>query len=124
MAYHPKRIAEKLQRVTTAWETLAAGSSFAGMTLVQFKNRVKGSLDHREDLATLEAQRVAKLDDRDDSDKDSGSAMELVVSAVRGDPAFGPDSALLEAMGYVRKSERKSGLTKKKNGNGSGNGQP
>jgi hypothetical protein len=32
---------------------------------------------------------------------------------VTGDPAFGPDSSLYEAMGYVRKSERKSGLTRK-----------
>jgi hypothetical protein len=32
---------------------------------------------------------------------------------VLGDPAYGPDSALYEALGYVRKSERKSGLTRK-----------
>ena len=35
----------------------------------------------------------------------------LVVYGVMGNPAYGPDSDLYEAMGYVRKSERKSGLT-------------
>jgi hypothetical protein len=30
-------------------------------------------------------------------------------------PSEGDDSALYEAMGYVRKSARKSGLTRKKN---------
>jgi hypothetical protein len=39
--------------------------------------------------------------------------VQLVVNGVVGDPTFGPDSALYEAMGYVRKSERKSGLTRK-----------
>ncbi len=39
----------------------------------------------------------------------------LVVNGIIGDPNFGPDSDLYEAMGYVRKSARKSGLTRKKN---------
>jgi hypothetical protein len=30
-----------------------------------------------------------------------------------GDPNYGDDSNLYEAMGYIRKSERASGLTKK-----------
>ena len=38
----------------------------------------------------------------------------LVVYGVMGNPAYGPDSDLYEAMGYVRKSERKTGLTRKK----------
>ena len=33
-----------------------------------------------------------------------------VVNSVKGDPEEGEDSALYEALGYVRKSERKSGL--------------
>lgn len=31
-----------------------------------------------------------------------------------GDPAYGNDSPLYGAMGFVRKSEKKSGLTRKK----------
>ena len=38
----------------------------------------------------------------------------MVVKGVVGDPAFGEDCDLYEAMGYVRKSERKSGLSRKK----------
>jgi hypothetical protein len=37
-----------------------------------------------------------------------------VVNGVRADPEEGDDSALYEAMGYTRRSERKSGLTRKK----------
>ena len=38
---------------------------------------------------------------------------QLVVSAVKGDPAHGEDSDLYQTMGYVRKSARKTGLTRK-----------
>jgi hypothetical protein len=35
-----------------------------------------------------------------------------LVNGVLADPTEGPDSALYEAFGYTRKSERKSGLTR------------
>jgi hypothetical protein len=38
---------------------------------------------------------------------------QLVTNGVLGDPEAGPDSDLYEAMGYVRTSARKSGLTRK-----------
>jgi hypothetical protein len=38
-----------------------------------------------------------------------------VVNAVKGDPKFGDDSDLYDAMGYVRKSARQSGLSRKEN---------
>jgi len=42
-----------------------------------------------------------------------------VVNGVLADPTEGPDSSLYEAMGYTRKSERKSGLTRGKKSAGS-----
>ena len=39
-----------------------------------------------------------------------------VVNAVKSDPEEGKDSDLYEAMGYVRKSNRSSGLTRRRNG--------
>jgi hypothetical protein len=38
---------------------------------------------------------------------------QMVVNGVKGDPNYGDDSDLYDAMGYVRKSAKKSGLTKK-----------
>ena len=114
MGFNPKQVAERIAKITTAWETIAPGATFAGMTLAQYKNKVKPSLDSRDDMAALEAQSNAKLDDRNDADGVSRDTNELVVNAVRGDPTFGSDHAIIDAMGYTRKSERKSGLTKKK----------
>jgi hypothetical protein len=38
----------------------------------------------------------------------------LVVNGVIGNPAYGPDSDLYEAMGFVPTSKRKSGLTQRR----------
>jgi hypothetical protein len=53
---------------------------------------------------------TAAINARDAADADSLAKIQLVVKGVAGDPAYGEDSALYEALGYVRKS----GLTRKK----------
>ena len=45
----------------------------------------------------------------------AGDKRSKVGMGVAGDPAYGNDSPLYGAMGFVRKSEKKSGLTRKKN---------
>jgi len=120
MALRPKKTAERLQQIATAWETTAPSATFAGMTLTQFRNKIKPSLDSRDELATIRSQGTVKMDERKDADRASLEAAELVVNAVRGDPKYGPDHPILESMGYIRKSARRSGLTKKANGNGNG----
>jgi hypothetical protein len=84
------------------------------MTLAQFQAAVKPSFERRNDIAVIEGQFTSLINQRNDADKVSLEQCNLVVNAVKGDPAFGEDSALYETMGYVRKSERKTGLTRKK----------
>jgi hypothetical protein len=62
----------------------------------------------------LDDQMTHAINARDDADGVSLGKAAMVVAAVVGDPNFGPDSSLYEAMGYTRKSEPKSGLTRKK----------
>jgi hypothetical protein len=52
--------------------------------------------------------------DRDEADESTLGKMQLVVNGVLADPTEGPDSALYAAFGYTRKSERKTGLTRKR----------
>ena len=52
---------------------------------------------------------------RDNADTVTMQMCDAIVKAVIADAEFGDDSALYEALGYVRKSARKSGLTRKKN---------
>ncbi len=110
----PKEIAGKLKKVETAWETLAPTKSFGGMTLDQFKATVKPSLDARDSLQTADTQRTETKVQREQNDAKSLDALQLVVNSIKGDPTEGgEDGALYAACGYVRKSDRKSGLSRK-----------
>lgn len=51
---------------------------------------------------------------RDDKYNALDQKRSQIGMAVAGDPAYGNDSPLYGAMGFVRKSEKKSGLTRKK----------
>jgi hypothetical protein len=55
----PKYTEERITNVTFAWEQLAADETLAGMTLAQFKNKVKPSLDARTAIKNLEGQLAA-----------------------------------------------------------------
>jgi len=118
----PKSTLEKLNNIIGGWETLAPDKSFGGMTLAQLKAAVKPSFDTRDQLRALESQTQAKQIERDNADAESLRLVQLVVNGVIGDPEEGPDSDLYAAFGYTRKSERKTGLTRKKrNGGADGN---
>lgn len=110
----PREIAVKLTTVVKAWETIAPTKSFAGMTLDEFKAQVKPSLDARDSLQTADTQRTETKVQREQNDEKSLEAMQLVVNSIKGDPTEGgEDGALYAACGYVRKSDRKSGLSRK-----------
>ena len=117
MPASPTVVEQKLNEVTSAWENLAAAKNYGGMTLDEFKAQVKPSLDARKSIKDLENKISAQQNLRDDADIESLRLVALVVNGVKADPEEGEDSALYEAMGYVRKSERKSGLKR-------GNGKP
>ena len=111
----PKDNQLKLQRLLNAWETLAPTKSFGGMTLAQFQTAVQPAQTARERIDDLEDQLKQAQADRDRADADFLAKAQQVVAGVLADPTEGPDSAIYEAMGYRRKSERKSGLTRKRN---------
>ena len=116
MKTRPKHIPALATLIGTAWKDHAPAASFAGMTQTQFNTATKPSTDTRSDLVSITAQRRAKADARDQADAVSRDAIQRVVSAVRADPNFGPDSPLLAAMSYVTRSARKTGKTNKSSG--------
>jgi len=114
----PKSTLEKLNRVVSGWETIAPGKSFGGMTLAQLKAALKPSFNTRDELRALENQVQSKQVERDNADAESLRLIQRVINGVIGDPEEGPDSDLYESFGYTRKSERKTGLTRKKQSGG------
>ena len=115
MPSNPKNNQLKLERILNAWDTLAPNKSFAGMTLAQFQAAVQPAQDARERIADLDDQLSQAKADRARADADFLVKAQQIVAGVLADPTEGPDSALYKEMGYTRKSERKSGLTRKRN---------
>ena len=103
-----------MQRILNAWETLAPSKSFGGMTLQQFQAVAEPARAARELVDDLENQRTQAITAREQADEAFFDKAQLVVAGVLADPTEGADSALYEAMGYTRKSDRKSGLTRKR----------
>jgi|ERR1043166_725733 hypothetical protein len=117
----PRSTDKKLNNAINSWATLAPDKTFGGMTLAQFKTKVQPSFDTRDALRALESQIQSKRVERETADAESLRLLQLLSNGVIGDPEEGPDSDLYEALGFTRKSQRKTGLTrKKKNGSGGG----
>lgn len=110
MGKSPKKNQEQLNRVLNAWKDLASNKQFAGMSVDQFEEFILPSKTTRAQVTALENQLTQAINARDAADEVSLAKVALVVAAIIGDPNFGPDSSLIEACGYVRKSERRSGL--------------
>jgi transcriptional regulator with XRE-family HTH domain len=74
--------------------------------VIQQRRKNSGlSLNRLAELTRLSRQMISFIE----------TTNQKVIKGVVGDPNYGDDSNLYEAMGYVRKSERASGLTKKSN---------
>ena len=110
----PKKIEEKIEATVNAWEQLVAGKKFGGMSLDQFKDVIAPSRNARALIDQLQNQLTQAINQREEADDVSLNKIQLVVNGVLADPSEGPNSSVYEAMGYTRKSERKSGLTTKK----------
>lgn len=106
-------IVDRTQTFRAAWRELAPETTFAGMTLAEFEVASNAPLSLRAEIVALEKQLDGKKTARSKADTAANELLDLVVNSVRGTPGFGRDSALYRAFGYVRKSERKSGLTRK-----------
>ncbi len=113
MPMSPKSIEEKMTKMLNAWRTLTPKKTYGGLTLEQFEAFVNDSLGARASVAAVEDNRMQAIAVREACDYVFLAKSELVVAGVLADPTEGADSAIYEAFGYVRKSARKSGLTRK-----------
>ena len=109
----PKQVESDTQAIIDGWTELASTATFTGMTLAEYTTAVQPSFDARKKVAQLEIDLKAAQDARDLADVTTTKTNAAVVKAVVADKNYGDDSALYEKMGYVRKSTRASGLTRK-----------
>ena len=106
----PKKIENRLTTVVEAWTNLRPTKSFFGLTLEQFKAAIQPSLDARGAVDEVRNNLTAAMVQRDDADAVSWRLAQRVVAAVVADEAEGDDGEFYRTMGFVRRSERASGL--------------
>ena len=107
-------ITSRRERIRTAWSELAPAETFAGLALNEFVADTVDSVTLREEIDATRAKLAGLYLQREQADAENRNTMQLVINSVRGNPAFGEDSALYRAMGFVPKSERDSGLTRRR----------
>jgi hypothetical protein len=112
MPCSPKETEDLINDIVAAWQGVASDAQFGGMTLAQFKTKVKPSLDFRAEIETLESQLKVARQNCNNADDPSNEACLAVVNGVRSHPDYGENRALYKAMGYIPKNERKSGLVR------------
>lgn len=114
MPNNPKRNEEKMINALNALKDLAPTKKFGRSGADEFETQVNKSLAPRRKLKELANDTIEQQDLRDTEDLNTLRMLEQIVRYVIADEEFGPDSALFEALGYTRKSERKTGLTRKR----------
>jgi hypothetical protein len=113
MANSPYKNEEKMLKVLNAWRTLAPAKKFAGMTAAEFEAQIDKSLAPRQRLIAINDEVKQEIATRETEDATTMTNVEMIVAGVVADPTEGANSALYGAMGYIRKEDRKSGLTRK-----------
>ena len=97
MANSPKETEGHLKSTVTAWRSLRPIKKFLGLTVEEFPAELKPALDARDAVNEAEARLTG------------------AISAVKADATDGANNDVLEAIGYVIPSKRKSGLHRKAN---------
>jgi|GEM_PF-844636 len=112
---HVKRIKEKVINIRNAWnEGAAAVTEFRNTNKANFETDITDAQTVDDEIADLKAQLSMKEDERDNRYAKLDNDAVDIRKGVEGHKDYGDDSPLYGAMGFVRKSERKSGLTHKK----------
>ena len=99
-----------ISTVAEGWSSVSPSKSFFGLTVDQYKEAVKPSYDIRAEIAETQKRLKSLIARRDDADAAALKLTKNVVHAVKADPTEGENSPLYAAMGYVRESDRSSGL--------------
>ena len=110
MANTPKQNETELRKTVSVWRSLRPTKKFLGLTVDEFEAGVKGSLDARDAVTEAEARLTAAINARNAADTENLALVDRFVSAVKADADEGENSEILDALGFVIPSKRKSGL--------------
>jgi hypothetical protein len=109
-----KKIKAKALKIQNAWnEGAPAVTEFRNTKKADFDARIAAGQAVEDEIEDLRTQLSMKEDERDDIYMALDDDNVDIGKGVVGHKDFGDDSELYGAMDFVRKSERKSGLTRR-----------
>ena len=106
-------VSARRNQFIAAWRENAPEATFDGRTLAQFEAETLEPFNVSLLMEAAKAQMSGLMMDRDQAHAALNRKLVMVAKAVRGHFAYGEDSKMYRAMGYVPLSERQSGLTRK-----------
>ena len=110
--YSTTAVTRKRAQFLSSWAEYAQDKSFAGMTLSEFEVKSQAPFDVRKDLADARTKAKGLILKRDKADIALNEELILIAHAIRADQDFGEDCPLYRSLGFVPKSERKTGRPK------------
>lgn len=114
MPVNTKQIRERVTKMSNAWAQGASTVAFKGITQTSFQADIVAAATDDQEIAEMETQIRMRKTNRDERYRLLNEKSVKVRDGVEGNENFGPEHPLYEAMGFVRPSDRKSGLTRKK----------
>lgn len=106
-------ILRKAQQLDAAWTELAADVDLGGVTRADFETALTAATDAETALAEAKANTTDKQVEKQTKMFALNTLCNTVANGIRGNADYGDDSDLYKAAGFVRKSERASGNTRK-----------
>lgn len=103
-------VKDRALQIRRAWAEFAPEASMAGMTLSQFEAEITTLQELQNDILDLNTQLDGKRTDRSIEEDRLKKVLARVVNSIKGSPEHGPDSKFYDGCGFVRDSDRKSGL--------------
>jgi hypothetical protein len=104
----------QLEVLAAGWEKYAQNETFSGYTLEQLKALIQALKELMAAMGALKLDYRGKIAARQSMAGELGDIRLRIVNCIRGHENFGEDSEFYRFLGFVTKSERKSGLIRKK----------
>jgi hypothetical protein len=114
MKKNPKKNEKILVRALAALRNKAPDIKFKGIGLTEFSAQTDRCFGSRRRLEDLGSATNTELAVRESEDETALAMLDDIIDGVIGHVDFGDDSVLYEELGFIRKSQRKSGLTRKR----------
>ena len=104
----------QIEVLAAGWEKYAQNETFSGYTLEQLKALIQALQELMAAMGALKLDYRGKIAARQSMAGELGDIRLRIVNCIRGHENFGEDSEFYRFLGFVTKSERKSGLTRKR----------